>query len=215
MLFDLDGTLLRLPVDIEPARREIASLLAAAGWRGPAAPLLGVIDRAAAALSGDAAVRLRQRARAVIDRAELLAAPRAQACPGARELLAAASRRRAPLALVTNQGRPCVAPALAAAGLEGAGFLAVVTRDDVAQAKPAPDGVVRAVRSLLPAGGAALMVGDSPGDVAAVLAARAVLGPRYQVKAVAVLGGRGSAADLAAAGADHVAAGLSQVAALL
>lgn len=216
VLFDLDGTLLHLPVDIEPARREIAALLAAAGWRGPAAPLLGVIDRAAAALEGDAAARLRQGARAILDRAELRAAPRARARPGAPALLAELSRRRAPLGLVTNQGRACVAPALAAAGLEAAaGFGVIVTRDDVAQAKPAPDGVVRAVRALLPGGGSAAFVGDSRSDVTAARAAHGLLGAAYAMKVVAVLGGRGSAADLAGAGADQVAAGLDQVAALL
>jgi phosphoglycolate phosphatase-like HAD superfamily hydrolase len=193
-LFDLDGTLLDLPVDIEPVRREVEALFSAAGFRGPASPLLDAIDLAAASLPGEPGVELRRRARAVVDRAELVAAAGAVARPGACALVERLAGRRVPLAIVTNQGRACVAAALAAAGLDRAGWR-LFTRDDVARPKPAPDAVVAAARALCPAGGELLFAGDSPGDLRAGRAAAAELGPTYSLHLV-----------LCTAGLDPVAA---------
>lgn len=173
---DLDGTLLSLPVDIEPARAEVGRLLTAAGHPGRPAPILAAI-----AAARDPSVR--RAAYAALDRAELSAAPRAVARPGARRLLAAIAGAGLPLAIVTDNGRACVAPALASAGLRCRYTL--VARDDLARAKPAPDGVVAAARALLPGGGAMLWAGDSARDVAAGLAARPLLpGVRLTIAAI-------------------------------
>jgi mannitol-1-/sugar-/sorbitol-6-phosphatase len=209
---DLDGTLLDLPVDIEPARAEIGALLAAAGHPGPPSPILAAIAAAVAAAGPDGR-DLRRRALAVLDRAELVAAPGAVARAGAADLLAAVAAAGRPLAIVTDNGRACVGPALAAAGLRAR--FTLVARDDVALGKPAPDGLIAAARALLPGGGALLWAGDSPRDVAAGRAARASL-PDVVLTVVAI-GGRGRAVDAAllAAGPDQLCQGLAELVALV
>ncbi len=91
---------------------------------------------------------------------------------------------------MTDNGRACLAPALAAAGLDRAAFGVAVTRDDVGRPKPAPDGVVLAARTLCRSGGAIWYAGDSPRDVAACRAAAHELGPDFRLRVVGVLGGR-------------------------
>src|SRR5437763_9307094 len=57
--------------------------------------------------------------------------------PGARELLAYLAEQRVPHAIATSGYRESAAPALAALGVSS--DLPIVTRDQVAQAKPDPD----------------------------------------------------------------------------
>jgi len=217
VLFDLDGTLLDLPVDIEPVRREVERLLAEAGQGGPARPLLDAIDRAAAAVArpaGAAAGReLRMRARCLIDIAELVAARSARPRPGAVDALARLAGDGMQLSIVTDNGRACLGPALAAAGLDRAPLGAVVTRDDVERPKPAPDGVVLAARALCPSGGAIWYAGDSPRDIAAGRAAMEELGPAFRVRIVGVAGSRD--AELRRAGPDDLVSDLTAFASLV
>ena len=218
VLFDLDGTLLDLPVDIEPVRREVERLLVEAGQGGAARPLLDAIDAAAAAVAtsrGAAAGReLRARARALIDAAELAAARHARPRPGAASAVARLRQLGVGMGIVTDNGRACLAPALAAAGIDGVDWCAV-TRDDVYRPKPAADGVVLAARSLCRSGGAIWYAGDSPRDVAAARAAAGELGPDFRIRVVAVLGGRGGEEMLRRAGPDDLVSSLTAFASLV
>jgi phosphoglycolate phosphatase-like HAD superfamily hydrolase len=218
VLFDLDGTLLDLPVDIEPVRREVERLLAEAGQGGPALPLLEAIERAAAAVAmdrGEAAGReLRAQARCLIDVAELTAVRGARPRPGAVEVVARLGCLGLRLGIVTDNGRACLAPALAAAGLDASAFGAAVTRDDIEHPKPAPDGVILAARTLCPSGGAIWYAGDSPRDVAASRAAVEALGPDLRLRIVGVMGGR-RADELQRAGPDDLVSDLTAFASLV
>ncbi|MCL8206628.1 MAG: HAD-IA family hydrolase [Actinomycetia bacterium] len=121
-------------------------------------------------------------------------------CPGAVETvrrLAAAGLR---LAVVSSKRRALLRRGLAALGLEGA-FHAVVDADSTTRHKPDPE-PVRLALSLLgdPPPARAVMVGDSPYDMAAATAAG--------VTAVAVRTPGFTAAELRAAGAAAVLADL-------
>ncbi len=205
-LFDLDGTLLTLDVDIAVVRRELADLFGPRGFIAAFRPILSRIDEAARATAGadvDEAT-LRARGRGVIDTAEVAAADRAVPRDGAARALAELRAARVPVGLLTDNGRACVRPALVAAGLGATDqFASIVTRDDVGAAKPDPAGVVQSARALLPAGGTLWFVGDSPRDGAAAAAARPLL-PDVAVRFAAITGGRGADADLLATDPDAV-----------
>lgn len=215
-VFDLDGTLVDLEVDIDAVRQAMARLFAERGHRGSFRPLLPAIEAAADRVARDAEDRrqLVERADRILAGAENAAARAASARPGAVAAVTELGRRGWPLGLVTDNGRGCVEPALGAAGLMGAGdesrWVAVASRDDVARPKPAPDGLVAVARALLPAGGTLYYVGDSPRDVSAGQAARELL-PAISVVVVAVTSGRGRAEDLAVAGPDLTIPDLTQL----
>lgn len=89
--------------------------------------------------------------------------------PGAIELVERL-RGRVPLGLASNSPRQLVDTALATAGLVGI-FDAIVTSDDVASAKPAPDLYLLACERLGVAPADALALEDSASGVAAAKAA--------------------------------------------
>lgn len=107
---------------------------------------------------------------------ELVAAVRvlmerdARALPGAVDLVTAFAGRSLPLAVASNSPRSVVEHALGLAGLADA-FAVVVTADDVAQPKPAPDPYLRACEQLGVAPGTAVAFEDSATGVASALAA--------------------------------------------
>jgi HAD superfamily hydrolase (TIGR01509 family) len=88
---------------------------------------------------------------------------------GARELVAAL-RGTTPLAVASNSPEPFVRAALDVARLADA-FATVVTADQVAEAKPAPDTYLEACRRLDAAPAQSVALEDSPTGVAAARAA--------------------------------------------
>jgi HAD superfamily hydrolase (TIGR01509 family) len=92
-----------------------------------------------------------------------------QGRPGAIELVERL-RGRLPLALASNSSSSLVATALATAGLTDA-FDAIVTSDDVAAAKPAPDVYLLACERLGVRPEDSLALEDSPSGIAAAKAA--------------------------------------------
>jgi phosphoglycolate phosphatase-like HAD superfamily hydrolase len=196
-VFDLDGTLLDLPVDIEPVRERAAVPLRARGFTGELRPILETIEAAAAELAASESDRraLIAAARAEIDAAEERAAAAATARPGAARILAAARAAGAGLGVLTNNGRRCIAPALAHAGLaEPLRGAPIITRDDVARPKPDPEGLVRLAGMLLPDGGNLVFIGDGHSDIRAGAAAQALLAG-VQVLTIAIAGPPSWSAD--------------------
>ncbi len=149
VLFDLDGTLLELPVAIEPTRAAVAALFAARGVVLEMRPLLERIEEAATLASSEAHEQ-RELVRAawqLIGDAERVAAARARPRPGA-SVVATLAARGVLLGIVTNNGRACVAPALAAAGIEAA-FTVCMSRDDAPAPKPDGRGLASAIEQLV------------------------------------------------------------------
>ncbi len=90
--------------------------------------------------------------------------------PGAASLLATLDRAGLPYAVATSASAATALANLALAGLRGR-FAAVVTRDDVARGKPAPDSFVRAAAELGAPPACCLAVEDSYHGVTAAHAA--------------------------------------------
>lgn len=197
--FDLDGTLIDLPVDIERARTEIAALFSKRGYHEPMRPILDAINRAAASVAeNDADIfPLIIQARNILDISEVEATKSATPRPGAVEAIARLQKLNVRLGIVTNNSRACIAPSLAVLGLRPQQF-AVSTRDDVRRPKPAPDGLMRIAGMLGERGEDMWYVGDSPVDVSAAVAANHQVAP--SLRAIAVPGPRSSLQQLRAAG---------------
>jgi phosphoglycolate phosphatase len=206
--FDLDGTLVHLDIDIEAVRAAVVALFADDGEPAEMRPIQAGIDRAATAVAHGDPLRqreLRARARAIIDRAELAAAGCAPIANGVQWLLSELAGSGVRLGVVTDNGRACASVCLARLRAMGGLWVeaAVVTRDDVDQGKPAPQGLARSARALLPAGGRLWYVGDHVRDIETARAADAELAG-IQVRAVGVTGGHSARASLAAAHPDHL-----------
>jgi phosphoglycolate phosphatase-like HAD superfamily hydrolase len=204
VLFDLDGTLVDLHVDIEPVRAALREGFAARGYESEMRPILLEIEHAAVALaSGTERAELIRGARAAIDVAELEAASSARPRPGVVELVDALVAAGVPCGIITDNCRDCVGPALRAAGIELPGATPCVGRDDVRRPKPDPEGMITLAETLLRDGGVLWVVGDSARDMAAAVAAQPEL-TGVRVRPVGVLGGRSRRDELSAAGAETV-----------
>jgi len=92
--------------------------------------------------------------------------------PGARELMTYLSQARVPFAIATSGYQESAAPALKALGVEST--VPVITRDQVAHAKPDPDLFLAAAGSLGVSIEHAVVVGDSIWDLLAARRARAL-----------------------------------------
>jgi HAD superfamily hydrolase (TIGR01509 family) len=93
-------------------------------------------------------------------------APTVRPLPGARELLASLTGAGTPWAIATSGRMETAGPSLAALGVDPAERV-VITRDDVAYAKPDPDLFLAAAERLGQPVEAAVVVGDSIWDMIA------------------------------------------------
>ena len=171
VLFDMDGTLLRLDISnaaMDRAREELRALFLEAGVDAVFRPVLRVIRESLGELArrGSDVASIRRRAYGTLDAMELDGARRATPCPDAAATLEALHRAGRRLGLVTNNGGRCVGRALDAAGLSPALFSAIVSRDDVPLEKPHAEPLLCAVEHLgLDPGAVTVMVGDRPDDM--------------------------------------------------
>jgi len=85
---------------------------------------------------------------------------------GIPELLGHLRERDIPLAIMTGKGRRAAEITLQHMGWENL-FVDVVTGDDVLEQKPAPEGPLKAARTLKIEPNACVYVGDSPADISA------------------------------------------------
>jgi sugar-phosphatase len=216
-IFDVDGTLLDLPVEIERARKEIAAMFRIRGFKEPMRPILAQIQRAAAAVARGDAERndLIRQAFHLLDDYEVEGAERVSARPGAAmvDALAVADH---PVALVTDNGRKAVEVALRSAGLPALAARAVlVTRDDVAHGKPAPDGLLLAISKLRHGECDVVYAGDSPRDMEAAVAAERQIAPRRIYRVGICADDAEKRARLLTVGAEEVVADVGAVMPLL
>lgn len=193
VIFDFDGALLRLELDVEEVRQRLAALFAPHGVSRPFRPILRALREAARQVGS---AELERAALAVVSEWEVKGAASARPREGAVEAVAALAGAGVSLGLVTDVGRAAVVPALRAAGLDPVRFTAIVTRDDVPAGKPDPAGVRRAAEEL--AAAPTWYIVDHQQDIDT--------GKAAGVRVVAVLGGL-----RAIRGADVVVASLRDV----
>lgn len=176
-LFDLDGTLIDSVYQHVLAWRQA---LEEAGfglsvWRihrriGMSGGLLAqaLARETGRGMDADAVKRLQSR-HAEIYKSYI---PQVRLLPGARELLEYLRRAGVPFAIATSGGEVSARPSLEMLGIGG--HTAVVTRDQVAHAKPDPDLFIAAAKCLGVAIEHAVVVGDSVWDLLAARRAGAL-----------------------------------------
>jgi HAD superfamily hydrolase (TIGR01509 family) len=170
LLFDLDGTLVDSVYQHVLAWREALHEegLDLSVWRihrriGMSGGLfLKALERELGASIGEAqAERLRQsHAKGLLKRLDQI-----RSLPGARELLDTLSSMGVPWAIATSGGEKTARPTLAMLGIPNS--TPVVTRDQVAYAKPNPDLFLAAAERLRVPPGDCFVVGDSIWDLLA------------------------------------------------
>jgi len=191
VLFDLDGTLIEFEFKAKESREAIFELLRT---RGIDVSLFSSSLRTQALLddlkgaTGESYQALRSEIYGILDSFEMEAFDRAKAHPGSLQTLIRIAKRGIKTALVTNSGRAPVNAKLGKYGFTPY-FDALVTRDEMARLKPAPDGIILALEKLSVQSDDALYVGDSILDIEASRVAG--------VKCVSVASGLYQAEELA------------------
>jgi phosphoglycolate phosphatase len=201
VVFDFDGTLAELTLDFDEMRHRLAEL--AAGHLGvrpdPAGrPVLEWIEELAAGLAGDgdagraAAARLRSEAMELVVGMEVQAAAAGRLFGFTPGLLAGLARAGVRVGIITRncgQAVRAVFPGVDAA------CHCLLAREDVAQVKPHPAHLQRALECLSVAPERALMVGDHPLDMET--------GRRAGTRTAAVASGRLDLETLLQSSPDH------------
>jgi phosphoglycolate phosphatase len=177
LVFDLDNTLVHSRIDFRSIRTAIIDMLRQAGatslsdeglFRHAIPELIGFAERHDGAHGTAMAAEMWR----VVLHYETLGMAVATIEHGAADVLARLQRRGHPLSVLTNNARPATLEALDKFALRRY-FDLVVTRDDVAQMKPASDGVHRAIEVFKARTRRTLVIGDSWIDAAAAAGAGA------------------------------------------
>jgi beta-phosphoglucomutase-like phosphatase (HAD superfamily) len=222
VLFDLDGTLLFLPVDMPVLRQRLEDFHRRHGIEMAFRPLTDHLAEAARRLREElspaearAAIRW---AGGQVEQAEIDAAASAEPRAAAIEALFELQRRGVWTGVVSNNTRGGIRAALEAVGVSPDSLSALVSRQDVPRPKPAPDSLDLAIRTLLDVGWdpestagnppRLIYAGDAPSDALAAASCEAarIHTALEQVVAVIVGGGRAGSGLLAAGEADHIVA---------
>ena len=172
-LFDMDGTLVETDIDFPLMKQEMLALgerhgIAASELQG--LDILAVVNAVVGRLPEDEGMRVRGEAYRTLERIELARKDAASAIPGALDLLCALRNAGILIGIVT---RNCRAAVQALLDLTGVFCDVLLTRDDVANTKPHPDHLLRALEMLDVRPDEALMIGDHWMDIQAGRAAGA------------------------------------------
>jgi HAD superfamily hydrolase (TIGR01509 family) len=196
VLFDFEGTLVDFQWRLAEAEAELRAALEELGFA--LEPFSGdnyaTLRTRAIGLRPELRTELDARFSAIYDRYDGDALGRWSVLPGAEKVLARLASRGLRLGLVTNIGRPTIGPALERLGLDGS-FEVVVTRNEVAFAKPSGEGIRKALEFLACRAEETLFVGDSLSDLGAARDAG--------VAVAIVAGGESSAEAVRTRGPDH------------
>jgi len=207
-ILDVDGTL----IDSNAAHVEAWQRAFARHGHGITAERIRVEigkggDKLVPSILGDTAEQREGETLRELQTEEFLAIARSRKLPpfpGARELVAELRRRGIRTAIATSSGNEHLEALGRSSGLDLAHLTDVlVNADDIEESKPAPDLIVAAVKKVGVPAAECVMVGDTPWDAQACVAAG--------VACIGVRSGGNDSATLRAAGAREVREDLADV----
>ncbi|MGQ9760003.1 MAG: HAD family hydrolase [Candidatus Methanomethylicaceae archaeon] len=166
VLFDLDGTLLRLPIDYKKMRDELKDEALEVGAKCEFARILEDIE----CLSVIYGNSFKERCYEIIKTHEISASLHAEPLEGGIALLEELKLRGVKIGVVSRNSRESVISSLQKTGMLK--FVDVIVgREDVKETKPAPEPILLALRLLCVGSEETLYVGDHPYDLISASAA--------------------------------------------
>jgi phosphoglycolate phosphatase len=207
VLFDWEGTIVDFQWRLAQAEVELRGVLSDLGFDLTlfADDNYAVLRSRALDLARSSGVHaeIERRFGEIYDRYDQDAATRWGLQDGAGELLGSLRSSGRSLALVSNVGRRTIGEVLDRFGLTGV-FEAVVTRNEVARAKPSGEGLRKALSALGADPSRAIFVGDSLSDLFAARDAGLTV--------AIVVGGENRPEEIARHGPDYILAALGELA---
>ena len=170
VIFDLDGTILNLPINYDKVRNELKTVFKSFGVEMEFKPILPSIDTALSTLKSDYGIQkfdeISTIVYRVIEKYEIEAAKEAKPIAGAEETLNKLKQLGIKMAIFSRNGRSGVVVSLKKTKLEEY-FDVIVAREDVRQQKPDAAGIETILKMIDMKSEEAIMVGDHIFDIMA------------------------------------------------
>ncbi len=197
VVFDLDGTILELNLDLVTARKKVAEVADAFGLKMmDKESIQELLERAEHALSPDTFTEFRRQVLEVMVENERKAAADARPRESMVEVLNILKQHGYRLAVATNTHREAAIQSLNRSGLSNF-FETLACRDDVSRMKPRPDILLKVCEKTHTSPANLIYIGDSINDFRAAVAA----GARF----IGIEGGVHSRGEMIAAGITEIA----------
>lgn len=170
VLFDLDGTLVNLPINYDRVRERLKELFTRYHLDSEFKPLVQSIETCLKELKtknfqDDKIEKIRKLAYDVVDEEELRAVKSSRLIPGSKEILAFAKKRNLFIAIFTRNGSKCTQEVFKKYRLPRPQIIA--SRDRVEKLKPEKEHVLYILDKLQLSAEECVIVGDSIHDVSA------------------------------------------------
>ncbi len=170
VIFDLDGTILNLPINYDKVRNELKTVFKSFGIEMEFRPILPSIDTALSTLKNDYGIQkfgeISTIVYRVMEKYEMEAAKEAKPIAGAEETLNKLKQLGIKMAIFSRNGRSGVVVSLKKTKLEEY-FDVIVAREDVGQQKPDAAGIENILKMIDMKSEEAIMVGDHIFDIMA------------------------------------------------
>jgi len=170
VVFDLDGTLVKLKLDVKRSKRAIISWLSSQGLMSEEIdeqdPVQVILDKVARRHGRAAYLRARKHILRIMRDYEMAAAKESEAREGAAKVLQSLRNRGYRTAVATNTHRDAAVLSLSQSGFTALTDV-VVTRDDVERLKPSGDMLILLMKKMGVSADKLVFVGDSMHDMEA------------------------------------------------
>ena len=168
LIFDLDGTLVRLPIDYNSLRQSLKEYFKKYGLNLEFRPLLKKIDYAISFVKKnfpEDQEKVKKDVKEILDKFELEGVKKAEIIENVRETLNSLKEMNFKLAILTSNGKKCAEKSLEKFKIKNY-FNLILSREDC-KPKPEPSGILKIMNKLNFKKENTIMVGDGLNDILA------------------------------------------------